>query len=475
MEPSLQDGLPASVRSQLDDIARAVGPAYLVGGVLRECLRREPVSNDLNLLLCRPLPDCYQRLESAGFQELSLDRKSNSLLLSLKRQENPKTIAIASCRGHQSGVLCGPEAIVEDLRHRDLTVNAMAWLWPDGPLLDPFNGMEDLDNNTIRLVEGRTTLEGDPLRALRFLRFAIQLPGRPVARDLEACCQTSLSGEDPERLRAEMDRLLSLPLRKCHSQRLIRALFGSPLGESLLPELARLKETFTAYPCAPQAKMNPERQNFYDYTLSMMLEIAAPDKQGEISRLDLRWAGLLHLVGMDRDCKKKGELSPHLLKPGEASLVEIEEILTRLQFSRRRQRRVLSLIQALESQFPQTERGLKRLMEQNAPVESLIRMVKARQSARPDVDDKEHQRINGEFHRAMRRCLALRRSQNSLKIQDLNLSGGDIIELVRRRPGPWLSQVQNQLLTWVVEEPRRNQRDLLSRRVLDWMVEQPDF
>lgn len=65
--------------------------------------------------------------------------------------------------------------IEDDLARRDFTINAMAQL-PDGTIIDPFNGRNDLNQRLVRCVgDARLRFEEDALRVLRAVRFAAQL------------------------------------------------------------------------------------------------------------------------------------------------------------------------------------------------------------------------------------------------------------------------------------------------------------
>ncbi|MDZ7671184.1 MAG: hypothetical protein U5Q16_17840, partial [Gammaproteobacteria bacterium] len=82
--------------------------------------------------------------------------------------------------GH-TGFVChaGPDVTLEDdLRRRDLTVNAMAQR-DDGSLVDPFGGRADVDARVLRHVS--EAFVEDPLRVFRVARFAAQLDGFEVA------------------------------------------------------------------------------------------------------------------------------------------------------------------------------------------------------------------------------------------------------------------------------------------------------
>jgi len=85
---------------------------------------------------------------------------------------------------------CGVEVTLEDdLRRRDLTINAMARSI-DGTLIDPYGGAQDLKRRVLRHV-GAAFVE-DPVRLLRLARFAAGLPDFTLAPETLALCQRSM-------------------------------------------------------------------------------------------------------------------------------------------------------------------------------------------------------------------------------------------------------------------------------------------
>lgn len=141
----------------------------------------------------------------------------------------------------------------EDLLRRDLTINAMAQD-PNGDIVDPFNGQQDLKDRVLRHVSDAFT--EDPLRVLRVARFAAKLHhlGFTVAPEtLTLMRQISQSGElkhlTPERVWQEWHKSLSTAdpqiflsvLRDCDALQVVlpelNALFGVPQPEQWHPEI----------------------------------------------------------------------------------------------------------------------------------------------------------------------------------------------------------------------------------------------
>ncbi|WP_100752057.1 multifunctional CCA addition/repair protein [Vibrio salilacus] len=141
----------------------------------------------------------------------------------------------------------------EDLLRRDLTINAMAQD-PNGDIVDPFNGQQDLKDRVLRHVSNAFT--EDPLRVLRVARFAAKLHhlGFTIAPETLALMrQISQSGElkhlTPERVWQEWHKSLSTAdpqvflsvLRDCDALQMVlpelNALFGVPQPEQWHPEI----------------------------------------------------------------------------------------------------------------------------------------------------------------------------------------------------------------------------------------------
>ncbi|MBF0588373.1 MAG: CCA tRNA nucleotidyltransferase [Magnetococcales bacterium] len=438
------------IQTLLDELGRLIGPVHLIGGAVRNGLRRKSPPPELGILVPRPLPECQKKLTEQGYEDVAPGNKHNSLLLPLKRKEHPKTVEISTFR-HRPG---HTPTVEEDLFHRDLTINALAFRWPEGPLIDPFNGSDDLLARRIRLVNGAETLKADPLRALRFFRFAFQLSGVPDPEHLSLCENICLDAAPQRRVRAELDRIFSLPLRDGYSNHMMYRLFQSKMGRKMLPELEALE----------QIHDEETGQSEWKHTLEAMMSLSIPMEDEEIPLFDLRWATLLQDISQ----RKKGER----LVESEGSIEAA--ILDRFHFTRRRKRRIMILLQNLDQGFTPTERVLKRLIDSHIPVEGLYRLQKSLFETLPYHSSDERQELEKDFHRVMKRCSAMRVNINRLSPKQLAISGGEIQDLVGITPGPWLGKVQRILVDWVTEDRSRNRPRLLEKRVQQWIQNEQD-
>jgi len=145
----------------------------------------------------------------------------------------------------------GPDVtLADDLRRRDLRVNAMARA-PDGTLIDPLGGLEDLRNRILHHVG--PAFSEDPVRILRLARFAARFADFSVAPETLALCRDMVQAGEvdalvPERVWREIARGLMSdhPARMldvlAEVQALLRVLPGLRVNDAVRVQLARAVE-----------------------------------------------------------------------------------------------------------------------------------------------------------------------------------------------------------------------------------------
>jgi tRNA nucleotidyltransferase/poly(A) polymerase len=158
------------------DAAKAAGMnLYLTGGAIRDIITGFPI-RDLDFTVQGNALKLQKDLERAGAVVGDADDETRALLLTLPGGVRAEVAMARSERYDKPGKppQMAPATIIEDLRRRDFTVNAMALSMNEGSrglLMDPFNGSADIESKVIRVLHNYAFLE-DPSRMIRATRFA---------------------------------------------------------------------------------------------------------------------------------------------------------------------------------------------------------------------------------------------------------------------------------------------------------------
>ena len=236
---------------------------YLVGGAIRDQLLGIPArERDWVVVGARP-----EDLEKLGY--LPVGREFPVFLHPQTKEEYAlarlESKVAPGYRGFHTRF--SPDVTLqEDLRRRDLTINAIAQS-ASGELIDPYGGADDLKNRVLRHVS--EAFVEDPVRVLRVARFAARFGDRgfSIAPETRALMQEMVRNGEidalvPERVWQETERALGetrpelffLVLRECGALQVIfpeiAALFGVPQPERWHPEIDTGLHVMLALQCA---------------------------------------------------------------------------------------------------------------------------------------------------------------------------------------------------------------------------------
>ncbi len=262
---------------------------YVIGGYVRDFILKRGSAKDIDVV--------------AVGSGITLARKVSKLLPNKPKVQVFKTYGTAMLRSDDIEVEfvgARKESYAEDSRNpevesgtlqddqnrRDFTINALAIsLNSDtyGQLLDPFNGISDLERGIIRTpTDPDITYSDDPLRMLRAIRFASQLDFMIERESLEAITRNAdrIKIITNERIVTELNKII---LSKTPSKGFL-LLEKTGLLKHILPELIALKGI-------DEVEGQKHKDNFY-HTLEVVDNISQ-----HTDDVWLRWAALLHDIG----------------------------------------------------------------------------------------------------------------------------------------------------------------------------------
>ncbi len=268
---------------------------YVVGGFVRDIFLERP-SNDIDVVVVGSGIEVAKRLQ----EKLGKNPKTGHWRARLSVFRNFGTAQVKA--GHMEVEFVGARkesyshdsrkpvvengTLEDDQNRRDFTINAMAICLNSnrfGELVDPFNGIADLEDRIIATpLDPEVTFSDDPLRMMRCIRFATQLNFQiedETFRALEHMVDRIeiVSGE---RIEVELNKIMMAP----HPSVGLEYLQRCGMLQRLLPEVAALD-------IVEKRDGRAHKNNFY-HTLEVLENVCRHS-----DNLWLRWGALLHDIG----------------------------------------------------------------------------------------------------------------------------------------------------------------------------------
>ena len=285
----LKQHFSADIFKKISDTADALGlECYAVGGYVRDIFLERP-SKDIDVVVVGSGIVMAQALaqQLGKGAHLSVFRNFGTAQLKYRGIEVEFVGARRESYTHDSRKPIVEDGTLEDDQNRrDFTINALAVCLNKnrfGELVDPFDGIGDLKEKTIRTpLDPDVTFSDDPLRMMRCIRFATQLGFYIDDDTFESLCRNRerINIISRERIADELNKIILSPIPSKGFIDLDR----SGLLELIFPELVALQGVETR-------NGRGHKDNFY-HTLQVLDNIAR-----QTDNLWLRWAALLHDIG----------------------------------------------------------------------------------------------------------------------------------------------------------------------------------
>ena len=283
-EPMIPAPLDNPVFGHIRETVDRLGvEAYVVGGFVRDYYLRRP-STDIDVVVVGDGVAVAEDLGRKLRAKVSIFKTFGTAMLRWQGTEVEFVGARRESYSHDSRKpQVEPGTLEDDKRRRDFTINAMAWSLNSatfGRLVDPFDGMYDLEECTIRTpCDPDITFSDDPLRMMRAIRFASQLGFDIYDETFEAIRRNRerISIVSRERIIVELNKIVASPVPSIGFELL--ELTG--LLELIFPEMHRLSGV--------ERRGSHAHKDNFKHTLKVLDNVALRSED-----LWLRWAAVLH-------------------------------------------------------------------------------------------------------------------------------------------------------------------------------------
>lgn len=300
----LAEILNQEIFHQISEAADSLGlECYVVGGYVRDIFLERP-SNDIDVVVVGSGIKVAEELKRLVGKKahLSVFKNFGTAQVKFRQKGVEYEVEFVGARkesySHDSRKPIVENGTLEDDQNRrDFTINAMAICLNKarfGELVDPFNGLADLEDGIIATpLEPGITFSDDPLRMMRCIRFATQLNFEIEQETFEALQRMAdrikiVSGE---RIKDELNKIIMAP----HPSIGFEYLQRSGLLQIILPELAALD-------IVEEKNGRKHKNNFY-HTLEVLENVCLHS-----DNLWLRWAAILHDVGKTKSKRWDGNI-----------------------------------------------------------------------------------------------------------------------------------------------------------------------
>ena len=447
--------MPEDVKYILEKLNSAGYEAYAVGGCVRDSiLNRNPDDWDITTS-AKPeeIKAIFLKTIDTGIQHgtVTVMRNHTGYEVTTYRidgeyedSRHPKEVTFTS-------------DLLEDLRRRDFTINAMAYnhlnsekeeigleeteTYKMAGLVDAFGGIEDIQNKIIRCVGNAIhRFEEDALRMMRAVRFSAQL-GYEIEEETQNAIKElagNLSRISVERIQVELVKLLvsdhPMYLRKAY-------------------ELGMTNQFFPEFDIAMKTKQNnPHHKYSVGEHILHSMEFVEKDKI-------LRLAMLLHDIGKPSVIEKDEEGIDHFYGHCDVGEKMAYAILRRLRFDNDTIEKVCKLVKYHDwqlSEIPATLR--KQIVKIGLEIFPLLLKVKEADVMAQSDYKREEKLLKIEDARRMYEVIL--EEKNCLRLKDMAITGRDLIN-AGMKPGKEMGEVLQKIFEYVLENPEKNNAEEL--------------
>lgn len=436
--------LPEDVKKIIEIIEKAGYEAYAVGGCVRDSLLlRNPNDWDITTS-AKPekVKELFKKTIDTGIEHGTVTVMMHHVGYEVttyridgeyEDARHPKNVTFTS-------------NLIEDLKRRDFTINAMAYNDRSG-IVDAFDGISDLEKGIIRAVGNpRERFDEDALRMMRAVRFSAQL-GYSIEEDTKKAIQElsiNLQKISAERIQVELVKLVSSD----HPEKM-RDLYETGITAVILPEFDKAMVT---------AQNNPH--HCYTVGEHIIQSMAASDADKNI-----RLAMLYHDIGKPACLTTDEKGIDHFYGHPEVSGQICKASLRKLKFDNDTIHTVVQLVTHHDYQILPEKKYVRRAMNRIGKdiFPLLLKVKQADLHAQSTYQREEKQEKLDEICALYKEIV---QENECVDLKGLAVTGSDLI-VWGMKPGRELGEMLSQLLAIVIDDPGKNQKEALKEIFLE--------
>ena len=464
-DEELAEILDQDIFHQISEAADHLGlECYVVGGYVRDIFLERP-SNDIDVVVVGSGISVAEELKRMVGRKahLSVFRNFGTAQVKFRQKGIEYEVEFVGARkesySHDSRKPVVEDGTLEDDQNRrDFTINAMAICLNKerfGELVDPFNGLADLEDGIIATpLEPDITFSDDPLRMMRCIRFATQLNFQIeeetfVALERMAERIKIVSGE---RIKDELNKILLSPVPSKGFVDLQRC----GLLNIILPELSALD-------IVEQKNGRAHKNNFY-HTLEVLDNVACHQDPASENKLWLRWAALMHDIGKTKSKRWDPAIGWTFHNHNMIGAKMVPEIFRRLMLPMDMKMKYVQKLVDLHmrpiaiADDEVTDSAVRRLLnDAGEDIEDLMVLCEADITSKNEVRKK----LFLENFRMVREKLADLKEKDYVRLLQPVIDGNEIMEMFHLKPSREVGVLKQYLKDAVLDNKVENEREPL--------------
>ena len=473
-DAALAQILDQEIFHQISHVADTMGvECYVVGGYVRDIFLERP-SNDIDVVVVGSGIAVAEELKRQLGKKahLSVFRNFGTAQVKFYQKGKEFEVEFVGARresySHDSRKPIVEDGTLEDDQNRrDFTINAMAICLNSsrfGELVDPFNGIADLEDGIIATpLDPEITFSDDPLRMMRCIRFATQLNFQIEDATFDALQRMAdrikiVSGE---RIEVELNKIMMAPHPSIGFELLQRA----GLLQIILPELAALD-------IVEKRDGRAHKNNFY-HTLEVLENVVKANRQQTTDNsqniLWLRWAALLHDIGKTKTKRWEPAIGWTFHNHNLVGAKMVPQIFRRLKLPMGAEMKYVQKLVDLHMR-PQviadnevTDSAVRRLInDAGDDIDDLMLLCEADITSKNEVKKK----MFLENFRIVREKLVDLKEKDYKRLLQPVIDGNEIMELFHLQPSREVGTLKQYLKDAVLDNKVENEREPLMQLLL---------